>query len=148
MKINDRLRAHPNVTTGQLRLRGKIYVKQRRRTRLVCRSGDFAHRGSRATKAFPVYDTIRAHIPITNVPRCRERGTLARAIRMGCERRGGIEDYEGASVTAEDNGNVSAQACARQIPHGASPPCLAANGTAGDPARRGPRRRAGTNAMI
>jgi phosphomethylpyrimidine synthase len=125
MNIHDPDFAIPNVTTGPLPASRKVYVKPDAAPDLRVPIREILLTEAAGDPAFPVYDTTGPYTD-PNVTIDVERG-LSRERSAWVRARGGIEDYEGRSVTAEDNGNVSGKHAARSFPT-AHRPLRAANG--------------------
>jgi phosphomethylpyrimidine synthase len=125
MNIHDPDFAIPNVTTGPLPASRKVYVKPDAAPDLRVPIREILLTEAAGDPAFPVYDTTGPYTD-PNVTIDVERG-LSRERSAWVRARGGIEDYEGRSVTAEDNGNVSGKHAARSFPT-AHHPLRAANG--------------------
>ena len=125
MNIHDPDFAIPNVTTGPLPASRKVYVKPDAAPDLRVPIREILLTEAAGDPAFPVYDTTGPYTD-PNVTIDVERG-LSRERSAWVRARGGIEDYEGRSVTAEDNGNVSGKHAARSFPT-AHRPMRAANG--------------------
>src|SRR5262245_12852540 len=95
----------PKVTTGALPASRKIYARPDAAPDLQVPLREIALTEAAGEPPLPVYDTsgpytdpnvtieVEAGLPRTRVEWVRERG--------------GVEDYAGRVVTAEDNGNVS-----------------------------------------
>ena len=125
MNIHDPDFAIPKVTTGPLPASRKVYAKPDAAPDLRVPIREILLTEAAGEPAFPVYDTTGPYTD-PNVTIDVERG-LSRERSAWVRARGGIEDYEGRSVTAEDNGNVSGKHAARSFPT-AHRPMRAANG--------------------
>src|ERR1700730_589412 len=125
MNIHDPDFAIPKVTTGPLPASRKVYAKPDAAPDLRVPVREILLTEAAGEAAFPVYDTTGPYTD-PNVTIDVERG-LSRERSAWVRARGGIEDYEGRSVTAEDNGNVSGKHTARSFPT-AHHPLRAANG--------------------
>jgi phosphomethylpyrimidine synthase len=125
MNIHDPDFAIPKVTTGPLPASRKVYAKPDAAPDLRVPVREILLTEAAGEPVFPVYDTTGPYTD-PNVTIDVERG-LSRERSAWVHARGGIEDYEGRSVTAEDNGNVSGKHAARSFPT-AHRPMRAANG--------------------
>ena len=112
MNIHDPDFAIPNVTTGPLPASRKVYVKPDAAPDLRVPVREILLTEAAGEAAFPVYDTTGPYTD-PNVTIDVEHG-LSRERSAWVRARGGIEDYEGRGVTAEDNGNVSGKHAARR----------------------------------
>ena len=125
MNIHDPDFAIPKVTTGPLPASRKVYAKPDAAPDLRVPVREILLTEAAGEAAFPVYDTTGPYTD-PNVTIDVEHG-LSRERSAWVRARGGIEDYEGRGVTAEDNGNVSGKHAARSFP-AAHRPMRAANG--------------------
>jgi len=104
--------AMPKVTTGALPASRKVYARPEAAPDLRVPVREIAVTGGEP--AVPVYDTSGPYTD-PNVAIEVEKG-LPRTRTAWVKERGGVADYEGRVIKAEDNGNVSGKHLARHFP--------------------------------
>src|SRR5262245_38199569 len=114
MNIHDPNIATPKVTTGPLPSSKKIYARPDTATDLKVPVREIMLSEGAGEPNVPVYDTT---VPYTdpNVEIDVEKG-LKRDRTAWVKERGGVEEYDGREIKAEDNGNVSGKHAARVYP--------------------------------
>jgi phosphomethylpyrimidine synthase len=104
----------PKVTTGPLPASRKIYSRPDAAPDLRVPIREIALTDGSGEPPLPVYDTTGPYTD-PDVAIDVERG-LARRRQDWVRERGGVEDYDGREIKAEDNGNVSGKHAARTYP--------------------------------
>src|SRR5437764_3424026 len=114
MNIHDRAIVPPQVTTGPLPGSRKSYAAPDTVPDLRVPVREIALAEAAGEPPVPVYDTTGPYTdPAVTID--VEKG-LARPRVEWARERGGVEDYAGRAVAAEDNGNVSGKHLARNFP--------------------------------
>src|SRR6516165_3078819 len=125
MNIHDPNISAPKVTTGALPSSRKVYARPDAAPDLRVPVREILLSEAAGEPALPVYDTTGPYTD-PDVAIDVEQG-LARPRSAWVHERGGVEEYEGRAVKAEDNGNVSGKHLARNFPT-AHRPLQATNG--------------------
>jgi phosphomethylpyrimidine synthase len=114
MNIHDPNISAPKVTTGALPASRKVYARPDAAPGLRVPVREISLSEAAGEPALPVYDTTGPYTD-PDVVIDVEQG-LARPRSAWVRERGGVEEYEGRAITAEDNGNVSGKHLARNFP--------------------------------
>src|SRR5499426_1164755 len=104
----------PKVTTGPLPASRKVYARPDAAPDLRVPVREIMLDASSGEPPLPVYDTTGPYTD-SDVAIDVEKGLSRRRIEWVKER-GGVEEYEGREIKAEDNGNVSGKHAARVFP--------------------------------
>src|SRR5499433_3001243 len=104
----------PKVTTGPLPASRKVYAKPDAAPDLRVPVREIMLDAASGEPPLPVYDTTGPYTD-SDVAIDVEKGLSRRRIEWVKER-GGVEEYEGREIKAEDNGNVSGKHAARVFP--------------------------------
>ena len=105
MNIHDPDIAAPKVTTGALPASRKVYARPDAAPELRVPVREILLSEGAGEPALPVYDTTGPYTD-PDVVIDVEQG-LARSRSAWARERGGVEEYEGRAIKAEDNGSVS-----------------------------------------
>ncbi len=125
MNIHDRTIATPKVTTGALPASRKTYVRPQAAPDLRVPVREIDLTEASGEPPLPVYDTTGPYTdPAAKID--VDKG-LPRTRTAWVSERGGVEEYAGRTVKAEDNGNVGDKHLARDFPL-SHRPLRAANG--------------------
>ena len=114
MNIHDPNISTPKVTTGALPGSRKIYAKPEAAPDLRVPVREIVLDASSGEPPLPVYDTTGPYTD-PDVAIDVETG-LSRKRQDWVRERGGVEEYDGREIKAEDNGNVSGKHAARIYP--------------------------------
>lgn len=114
MNVHDPKFETPKVTTGPLPSSKKIYARPDTAKDLKVPVREIMLSEGAAEPNVPVYDTTGPYTD-PNVAIEVEKG-LARDRTAWVKERGGVEEYDGRVIKAEDNGNVSGKHAARVYP--------------------------------
>jgi phosphomethylpyrimidine synthase len=114
MNIHDPNISAPKVTTGALPASRKVYARPDAAPGLRVPVREISLSEAAGEPALPVYDTTGPYTD-PDVVIDVEQG-LARPRGAWVLERGGVEEYEGRAITAEDNGSVSGKHLARNFP--------------------------------
>src|SRR4029434_3178675 len=104
----------PKVTTGPLPASRKVYARPDAAPDLRVPVREIMLDASSGEPPLPVYDTTGPYTD-SDVAIDVEKGLGRKRIEWVKER-GGVEEYEGREIKAEDNGNVSGKHAARTFP--------------------------------
>src|SRR5215510_9092056 len=104
----------PKVTTGPLPASRKVYARPDAAPDLRVPVREIMLDASSGEPPLPVYDTTGPYTD-SDVAIDVEKGLSRQRIEWVKER-GGVEEYEGREIKAEDNGNVSGKHAARTFP--------------------------------
>src|SRR5215475_5223087 len=104
----------PKVTTGPLPASRKVYARPDAAPDLRVPVREIMLDAASGEPPLPVYDTTGPYTD-SDVAIDVEKGLSRRRIEWVKER-GGVEEYEGRTIKAEDNGNVSGKHAARVFP--------------------------------
>src|SRR5438874_4391357 len=113
--------ATPKVTTGPLPASRKIYSRPEAAPDLRVPIREIMLDASSGEPPLPVYDTTGPYTD-PDVAIDVEKG-LSRKRQDWVRERGGVEEYDGREIKAEDNGNVSGKHAARTYPTAHRPLC-------------------------